>query len=220
MARTIVIGDIHGCLAAFDALLKAIQPTESDTLVTVGDYVDRGPDSRGVIDRLIELQQKVRLFPLMGNHEEMMLDVLERRIEPYGWLNHGGVQTMESYGFSGDLTVVPDSHRQFLEGLLPFYENATHFVVHANYDPRLELSQQPGELLRWVKLTELLPGPHLSGKQAVVGHTHDRQGQIYRSPHLVCIDTYCYGGRWLTALELESGDVWQATQEGELVAAP
>ncbi len=217
MPRTIVIGDIHGCLAALDALLDAIELTPDDTLVTVGDYVDRGPDSRGVIERLIELDQTMHLVPLMGNHEEMMLDVVEGGAEPYGWLNHGGVQTMESYGFSGDLSVVPVSHREFMKKLAPYFENETHFVVHANYDPRLDLEEQPQDLLRWVKLTEYMPGPHFSGKQAIVGHTHDRQGQIFRSPHLVCIDTFCYGGQCLTALELTSGQVWQASRAGQLL---
>lgn len=220
MSRTIVIGDIHGCLAAFDTLLHALALERSDTLVTVGDYVDRGPDSRGVIERLMELQDRVHLVPIMGNHEEMMLDALQRRSEPYGWLNHGGVQTLESYGFSGDTSVVPASHLEFLSQLKPSYETDTHFVVHANYDPRLPLDEQPPELLRWVKLTEMMPGPHVSGKIAVVGHTHDRQGKIFRLPHLICLDTYCYGGRWLTAMDLESGALWQATREGELVVSP
>jgi serine/threonine protein phosphatase 1 len=220
MPRTIAIGDIHGCLSALDALLNALDLTPEDTLVTVGDYVDRGPDSKGVIDRLLEIRDRTQLVPLMGNHEEMMLDVLERRSEPYGWLNHGGVQTMESYGFNGDLTVVPDSHRTFLKTLLPYFENKTHFVVHANYEPSLELAEQPVEYLRWIKLTDRLPSPHFSGKHAIVGHTHERQGQIFRVPHLTCIDTHCYGGKWLTAIELESGNVWQASKDGQMITAP
>lgn len=217
--RTIVIGDIHGCLPALDTILAAIRLQPEDTLVTVGDYVDRGPDSRGVIERLMSLRETIRLVPLMGNHEEMMLDALEKRIEPFGWLNHGGAQTLESYGFMGDTSVVPESHLDFLRNLQPYFENETHFVVHANYDPRLPLSEQPTELLRWVKLTERFPGPHISGKIAIVGHTHDRQGEIVKLPHLVCIDTYCYGGRWLTAMDLETQSVWQATASGELVTS-
>lgn len=216
MSRTIVFGDIHGCLAAFDTLLAAIQPESSDTIVTVGDYVDRGPDSKGVLDRLLELEQKLNLVPLLGNHEEMMLAVLEHRMEPYGWLNHGGVETMESYGFNGDLNCVPKSHIDLIKRMPSFFETDTHFVVHANYDPQLPLSEQPNELLRWLKITEILPDPHMSGKRAVVGHTHDRQGEIFEVPHLVCIDTYCYGGHWLTALELESGKIWQASPDGVL----
>ena len=72
MPRTIAIGDIHGCLGPFDAILNAISPGASDTVVTVGDYIDRGPDSKGVIERLLELRRVTQLVPLMGNHEEMM----------------------------------------------------------------------------------------------------------------------------------------------------
>lgn len=217
MSRTIVVGDIHGCLAAFDALLDALALTSTDTLVTLGDYVDRGPDSKGVISRLIELKGQLNLVPLMGNHEEMMLAVLERRMEPFGWLNHGGVNTMDSYGFSGDLSVVTEEHRDFIRGLSTYYETDTHFMVHANYDPTLPLDQQPKDLLRWVKISELLPPPHLCGKRAVVGHTHDRRGEIFRVPHLVCIDTYCYGGRWLTALDVDTDQIWQASPDGDLL---
>ena len=216
MSRTIAIGDIHGCVAALNALLDVIQPTPDDTIVTVGDYVDRGPDSNGVLERLLALEQTTNLVPLMGNHEEMLIAVLSREIEPYSWLNHGGVETMESYGFSGDLACVPQSHRDFLNRLVDYYENETHFIVHANYDPGLLLADQPRELLRWVKISNLLPGPHISGKRAIVGHTHDRQGEIFEIPHLVCIDTYCYGGRWLTAMELETGKLWQAYPNGSM----
>ncbi len=216
MPRTIAIGDIHGCLAALNALLEAIQPTREDTIVTVGDYVDRGPDSRGVLERLLQLEQSTNLVALMGNHEEMFIAVLDREMEPYSWLNHGGVETMDSYGFSGDLACVPQSHRDFLKRMGDFYENDSHFIVHANYDPVLPLADQPADLLRWVKISNSLPGPHISGKKAVVGHTHDRQGEIFDIPHLVCIDTYCYGGRWLTALDLETGKIWQANPDGTM----
>ncbi len=216
MPRTIAIGDIHGCLKPLQTLLEAIDPQPGDLIITVGDYVDRGVNSKGVIDCLIQLQISGMLYPLLGNHEEMMIDVIERRIEPFGWINHGGVDTLDSYGFVGDLSVIPDSHREFLKGLKSYYENETHFVVHANYDPAVPLEEQSDTLLRWIKLTDMVPDPHVSGKRAVVGHTHNRKGEIVALPHLVCIDTYCYGGQWLTALELESGQVWQASLDGTL----
>lgn len=220
MARTIVIGDIHGCLTAFDSILKLIDLTSNDTLVTVGDYVDRGPNAKGVLDRLLELEQKVHLVPIRGNHEDMMMDVLEGRMQPYGWLNHGGVETMDSYGFVGDLSCVPRSHRDLIGRMPSYYENDTHFVVHANYDPELPLDEQPSELLRWVKISQQLPEPHSNGKRAIVGHTHDREGKIFEVPHLVCIDTYCYGGKWLTALEIESGRIWQVAPNGSPIQLP
>ena len=137
-------------------------------------------------------------------------------MDPYSWLGHGGVETMDSYGFTGDLGCVPAEHLEFIRRMPSFYENDTHFVVHANYDPELPLSEQPDDLLRWVKITEVLPGPHISGKRAIVGHTHDRQGELYEVPHLTCIDTYCYGGKWLTALDLDTGKVWQSDRMGNL----
>ncbi len=214
--RTIAVGDIHGCAAALKTLLDMIAPTPDDTIVTLGDYVDRGPDSRGVINQLIELRKRCHLVPLMGNHEEMMLEVVREKQPPYRWLQHGGVDTLDSYGFCGDMSVIPETHLEFFRSMKDFYETDSHFFVHANYDPNLPLEQQDVHTLRWQKLTEVTPGPHQNGKRAVVGHTHDRDGEIFKVRHLTCIDTYCYGGRWLTALDVTSGTIWQADSEGRL----
>src|SRR5688572_16238462 len=88
--RTIAIGDIHGCSQALRAIIDAVQPTADDTLVLLGDYVDRGPDSRGVLEYVLELESRYRLAPLMGNHELMLLDSVQnpRVIGP--WLEIGG----------------------------------------------------------------------------------------------------------------------------------
>ncbi|GIW98666.1 MAG: serine/threonine protein phosphatase [Pirellulaceae bacterium] len=214
--RLIAIGDIHGCATALERLIEAIAPRAEDTLVTLGDYVDRGPDSKGVIDRLIDLQQQCRLVALQGNHEEMMLDVV-RDHQPYeSWLRYGGVDTLDSYGFVGDLSVIPPSHFAFFESMVDYYETDTHFFVHANYDPVLPLEETDTYTLRWLKLSQFVPAPHFSGKRAVVGHTHDRGGEIFDVGHLVCLDTYCYGGQWLTAMDVKTGQVWQASQQGRL----
>ncbi len=109
--RIIAVGDIHGCSKALDAILGAMQLTSNDTLITLGDYVDRGPDTKGVIDRLIELSTSCKLVPLLGNHEEMMLDVLQEQSPPYRWLQYGGVDTLDSYRFTGDMKVIPEPSR-------------------------------------------------------------------------------------------------------------
>jgi serine/threonine protein phosphatase 1 len=212
--RVIAIGDIHGCLVALQSLVELIKPTAKDTVVALGDYVDRGPDSKGVIDYLIQLRKRCNLVTLYGNHEEMMREVVIEEAQPYDWLRHGGVDTLDSYGFVGDLRVVPTSHRDFLDSLVDFYKTDTHFFVHANYDANLDFEEQPPELLRWVKLTEMMPQPHRSGLRAVVGHTHDRGGVIVEVPHLICLDTYCYGGFWLTAMDVNSGEIWQVQPDG------
>lgn len=214
--RIIAIGDIHGCLKALDVLLELIQPQPEDTIVTLGDYVDRGPNTRGVIDRLLRLRQECDLVPLLGNHEEMMLTVVRDGEPPYQWLQYGGVDTLDSYGFAGDLSVVSKEHVDFLNQLESFYETDSHFFVHANYDPNLPLADQSDDLLRWVKLSEYMPEPHFSGKRAIVGHTPDRGGEIFLLDHIVCLDTYCYGGGWLTAMDVEHGTTWQVSMDGRV----
>jgi serine/threonine protein phosphatase 1 len=199
-----------------ESLLSAIAPTAEDTLVTLGDYVDRGPDSKGVIDRLIQLQQTCELIAIQGNHEEMMLDVIQGNQPPFRWLQYGGVETLDSYRFTGDMNVVGPDHLEFFRSMVDYYETENHLFLHANYDPALPLAEQPKYSLRWQKLTETTPLPHFSGKQAIVGHTHDRGGEIFDIGHLICLDTYCYGGGWLTALDVNSRTVWQANMAGQL----
>ena len=111
--RLIAIGDIHGCSKALEAVLAAIEPTETDTLVALGDYVDRGPDAKRCIDRLIKLAKTCKLIAIQGNHEEMMLDVVRDGQPPFRWLQYGGVETLDSYGFAGDMSVIPPEHYAF-----------------------------------------------------------------------------------------------------------
>lgn len=216
--RLIAIGDIHGCKKALETLLDAINPTAEDTIVTLGDYIDRGPDSRGVIDTLVDLGDRTRLVGVLGNHEEMMLEVLHHGESHHSWLRYGGVETLESYGFDGDLDFLPVSHQDFLDSLGDFYVSGDFFFTHAAYDPEVPLEEQDIEMLRWYSLTNGIPAQHLSGKTAVVGHTAHRGGEILDSGHLVCLDTYCYGGGWLTAMEMNTRQVWQANKAGDLRA--
>lgn len=214
--RLFAIGDIHGCLAALDRLLEEIDPQPTDLVVVLGDYVDRGPDSKGVVGRLIELGSRTRLVGILGNHEQMMLDVVRRGEPHHAWLRYGGLQTLDSYGFAGDLDFLPPEHENFFDSLGDYFELDQYFFTHAAYDPHQPLDQQTPEMLRWYSLHQGIPGPHVSGKTAVVGHTADVEGQILDAGHLLCIDTYCYGGGWLSAIELNSRQVWQVSQEGEV----
>lgn len=216
MPRLIAVGDIHGCRQALDTLLEAIDLQPDDRLVTLGDYVDRGPDSRGVIERLLEIDAADQLVPILGNHEEMMLGALRETMPRGFWLQHGGVQTFDSYGFVGDLSVIPDEHLAFLDRCLPFYEADGVFFTHANYVADEPLDRQPAEALRWQSLHEYFPQQHLSGKRAIVGHTAQKNGEVLDADYLWCLDTYCHGGGWLTAREANSGQTWQANELGEL----
>ncbi len=215
--RTLAIGDIHGCSAALDALLADVDPRPGDRLVTLGDYIDRGPDSRGVLNRLISLHAAGLLVPLRGNHEQMMLRAREDEELRWSWFRVGGAQTLGSYAPRhrlGDLADVPPAHWAFLERTCAeYHETDTHIFVHAGADPDKPLAAQPSYVLLWEPFTDL--GPHQSGKVLVCGHTAQRSGRPLDRGHAICIDTFVYGGGWLTCLEVNTGRVWQANQRGE-----
>jgi len=214
MPRTIAIGDIHGCSAALRALIAAIQPVTDDTLVPLGDYVDRGPDSRGVIDLILDLEKQCHVVPILGNHELMLLDAVAnpRMIGP--WLECGGDATVRSYG--GRLEGVLKEHLDFIHRCRRYYEISTHFFVHANYAADVPLDEQPDYLLFWEHLFFHTPAPHENGKVAIVGHTSQKTAEIFDLGHVICLDTFCHGGGWLTALDVASGKIWQADRSGRL----
>jgi serine/threonine protein phosphatase 1 len=220
--RTIAIGDVHGCPGALTALIDAIQPGPEDTVVTLGDYIDRGPDSRGALDRLITLARRCRLVPLLGNHEEILLDALRDIAALRRWLTLGGKDTLRSYGWAPGgprralADYFPKQHRELLARCRPYYETRSHLFVHAGFVPELPLNEQPGLALRWRITDAATAVPHCSGKVAVVGHTPQLSGEILDLGFLVCIDTNCARGGWLTALDTDTGQVWQADRAGRL----
>lgn len=213
--RVIAIGDIHGCAAALAAVVNAIDLRPSDTVVLLGDLIDRGIDSRGVLDQLVRLRTRCKLVALVGNHEQMLLDARASRAAFRFWLECGGATTLDSYGDSGRLSLVPGEHVRFLETCVPYYETDDHIFVHAGYEPSLPLDRQDGQVLRWRSLHDGIPARHLSGKTAVVGHTpHD---EILYAGHLICLDSGCgFDGGWLTAMDVSSGVIWQADERGRL----
>lgn len=214
MSRLFAIGDIHGCNKSLSELIRWMDPSADDIVVTLGDYVDRGPDTRGVIDQLIELGQSTQLISLIGNHEEMMLEVINGRAPHHSWLRYGGVDTLESYGFDGDLSFLPEEHETFFNHLGDFFETEEFFFAHANYDADVPLLEQTHEALRWRSLHDSLPSPHRNGKVAVVGHTAQSSGEILNAGHIICVDTCCYGGGYLSGLEMNSGTLYQVDREG------
>jgi serine/threonine protein phosphatase 1 len=216
VGRVIAVGDVHGCSLALASVLRAVRPSQNDTLVLLGDAIDLGLDSRGVLEILIDLEGRCRLISLLGNHEEMMLSACHSRRALEFWLNCGGVATLDSYGFGARLADVPKRHWRFLERCRPFFETDTHLFVHANYLPDLPLKEQPGEVLRWRSLDDFVPGPHVSGKVVVVGHTPQSSGEVLNLAHLHCIDTFVQGGGWLSALDVATSQLWQADERGRL----
>jgi serine/threonine protein phosphatase 1 len=220
--RTIAIGDIHGCSQALAALIDAVAPGPEDTLITLGDHIDRGPDSRGVLDRLIALARRCRLVPLMGDHEEMLADALRDVTALKKWLTCGGAETLRSFGwFPGSpkralADWIPPAHREFLAGCWPYHETDTHLFVHAGFLPDLPMDQQPGLALLWRVTDAKTASAHQSGKVAVVGHTPQLSGEVLDLGFLVCIDTNCARGGWLTAMDVHTGRIWQADRAGRV----
>lgn len=214
--RLLAIGDIHGYTAALDAVVTAADILPEDTLVGLGDYVDRGPDSKGTIQYMIDLDRRCRLVPILGNHDQVVLqmhDSASNRMDD--WLRFGGGATLRSYGCESPADI-PAEHIEFLRGCVDYYETENHFFVHAGYLEDLPLADQPEENLRWDSLRRRVPGPHCSGKTAIVGHTAQADGEIVNIGHLICIDTWVYGEGRLTLMDVGSGQLWQADKTGRL----
>ncbi len=117
--RRYVIGDIHGCAKALRTLIETIQPNEEDEVIFLGDYIDRGPNSRDVVQQILELQQRCKVIPLRGNHEIMLLGVVLGGLDETVWLENGGISTVSSYG--GSLSKIPDKHLDFFQSLRACY---------------------------------------------------------------------------------------------------
>lgn len=213
MPRTLAIGDIHGCLTALESLADFVPFEDDDTLVTLGDYVNRGPDSMGVLDWLVERCAGGNLVPLLGNHDVMFLNLEKNRDVLNAWLSVGDTETLRSHGEHDDRHV-PETHWEFLKSACRmYYETDTHIFVHATMKPGRPPARQSENSLLWEKLRD--PAPHCSGKTVVCGHTSQRSGDPLNFGHTICIDTWVYGDGWLTCLDVDSGQFWQANQAGE-----
>jgi serine/threonine protein phosphatase 1 len=217
--RIYAIGDVHGCRAELDRLLDLIRAdnvafTGKIRFVFLGDLVDRGPDSAGVVDRVMELSRgQERCNTLMGNHEEAMLASLDGTADPRGWLSYGGTQTLESYGIaraeqfaSGfDLArrmaeAIPLEQIAFLRGLPDHLVIGDYLFVHAGIRPGIPLELQKAADLRWIRSGFL---ESEVDHQCIVVHGHTITSEPEQRANRIGIDTGCYAGGPLTALVLE-----------------
>ncbi|NNE92197.1 MAG: serine/threonine protein phosphatase [Verrucomicrobiales bacterium] len=214
--RLLAIGDIHGCLTALEKLAEGVGFSKSDHLVFLGDYVDRGPDTKGVIDFLIGLRDEgYNVTFLRGNHEIMMLGAVGRSGDSLiSWLGVGGDEAMESYN-ADSFDDVPTAHWDFLRNdLQPWHETENHIFVHAGASPDIEMHDQSDFVLYWEFFD--FPEPHQSGKTVICGHSSQRNGRPLSVGHAVCIDTFAYGdGGWLTCLDPNAQTCWRANQAGQ-----
>ena len=217
MGRILAIGDVHGCHRALVTLLEVLSLTSSDTVVFLGDAVDRGPNSRLVIDRILSLRDTCRVIFITGNHEEMMRDAISGCGLVNQWLRAGGQATLDSY--DGSLENVPSEHIRFLVSGSQFWESDFDIFVHACVESDVSLSNQTSDFLRW-KHVGGMESPHASGKRIVCGHTAQTDGVPLVFDGWVCIDTYAHGGKWLTCLDCETNHVVQASQDAEVREFP
>jgi serine/threonine protein phosphatase 1 len=168
----------------------------------MGDYVDRGPDSMGVVDYLLTLRGRHTF--LMGNHERMFLDFLQGK-ERFLFLYNGGEATLESYGGVGE---IPAVHLAFLNRLLPYYETDDYLFVHGGIRPGIPLQDQDPKDLLWIR-EEFYAYPGRYPKTVVFGHTPMRE--VLMEEDRIGIDTACVYGNKLTCLVLPSRRVIQVS---------
>jgi serine/threonine protein phosphatase 1 len=144
----------------------------------------------------------------------MMLNFLEGRPQPDNWLLCGGEATLNSYTKKDKHAGIPTQHLDFIRTWRDYFETKSHFFVHGAYQPDQRLADQRWQMWRWQSLKQVVPTPHVSGKTAIVGHTSLKNGEVLDLGHLMCIDTYCWGGGWLTAYDTTTDQMWQVDRDG------
>jgi serine/threonine protein phosphatase 1 len=197
--KTYAIGDLHGELKMLEAMLDKVPLTGDDSVVFLGDYIDRGPEARGVIDRILQLREEgLKVIALKGNHELMYLNYLRGNDADELFLNNGGRTTIRSYRTLWNRSGYPPAaHLEFLDNLQLFHESETAFFVHAGARPCVALDNQTEEDLLWIR-NDFLCSSYDFGKRIIFGHTPHREPIV--QPDKIGIDTGAtYGGK-LTCL--------------------
>jgi serine/threonine protein phosphatase 1 len=218
--RYYVIGDIHGRLDLYEALIAAIEEDDrragaADTrIVLLGDLVDRGPDSAGVLARTRAWQQTAKVRVLAGNHEEMFLAAFEQPEALRHFLKHGGRETVLSYGLSKKQyaaleldemfallpKLVPESERDYIAGFEDMIRAGDYVFVHAGIEPTRPLSEQKRSDLLWIRERFL---SHEGPLEKVVVHGHTIFERVMDCGNRIGIDTGAFRSGVLTALVLE-----------------
>ncbi len=203
----IAVGDIHGCAKTLDLLLDELDPSPDDHLLFVGDYIDRGPDSKGVIDRLLELREEVDCTFLRGNHESLMLGYLDSGAFNL-WRVNGGIATLQSYMQNAQDFDIPETHAEFVRNTKMYHETDDFVFVHAGLkaDRSVQENLEDGdeETFLWER-GHLQANDFAWEKTVVCGHTP--QAEPIDQEKLILIDTgACYhmqpGMGRLTAVRL------------------
>ena len=233
--RAYAVGDVHGRLDLLDQLLAQIEqdvearPAKRNLLVMLGDLIDRGPDSRGVVERLrLYEHPSIKPYFLAGNHEEVLLRVLRgERGMLADWLEFGGAECLASYGCDAaqfDLTneraaltairrLFPEEHARFIGAFADTLSFGDYLFVHAGIRPGVDLSLQAQSDLRWIRSPFL---EHDGDHGALVIHGHSIKPTVEERSNRIGIDTGAYRTGVLTALAIEGQSRWilQTTAAG------
>ena len=223
--RIYAIGDVHGRADLLDQVLSSIdrdlsaRPTPRAVHVFVGDYIDRGPDSRGVLDRLVERAKSHELICLKGNHESFLIEFLKNPVILDAWRQFGGLETLISYGLApsvrpdtatqmqlaADLErAMPSAHRRFLQDLKLSFTCGDFFFAHAGVRPGTPLAQQREDDVLWIR-EKFLSCKQEFGKIVIHGHTPVLEPDI--RPNRINIDTGAFATGRLTCLILEHDEM-------------
>lgn len=201
--RTYIIGDVHGCLEMLERLLDKIDwNPANERLIFLGDYIDRGKNSKGVLDLLLEISKSSSLVQfLIGNHENIFLEYLNTgRI--MGFILNGGDATLASYRTAescGSGVDIPQEHIAFLRSLEHWVELDDYYVVHAGFRPGVDLERQSFEDLIWIRNTFIF-SDYDFGKKVIFGHTPFYKPLLMENK--IGLDTGAVYGNKLTCLEL------------------
>ena len=203
MKKIFAIGDIHGCYDRLKTLMDKIPIDLSrDTLVFIGDYIDRGPNSVEVVEYLMKLKKRVpEVIFLKGNHEDM-LDKFITGADRFTYLLNGGQQTLDSYltkPVQSDFYPIPPDHMDFFKSLRLFYETEEFIFVHAGLRPRVPLESQKPQDMLWIR-DKFISTRHDYGKRVIFGHTPLKKPLV--EPNKIGIDTGAVYGNALTCVQL------------------
>jgi serine/threonine protein phosphatase 1 len=203
MERIFAIGDIHGCFDKLIALMDIIDvDLDRDTLVFIGDYIDRGSQSKEVVDYLIDLSgQSGNVVFLKGNHE-LMLEEYLNGTNQFGFLVNGGLETLRSYangGPSEETNPIPRTHLDFFRDLRIYYETDQYIFVHAGLKANVPLEEQNEWDMLWIR-EEFIYSDFDFGKRVIFGHTPFEKPIVFDNK--IGIDTGAVYGNKLTCVEL------------------
>lgn len=207
-----VVGDIHGCAEELKELLARLPLTPESQIVFLGDYIDRGPNSKAVIDIILNLQQTHSVITLLGNHEAMFLEFYKDPSSSLAgfFILNGGSSTLASYvNEETNEVLIPDHHMEFFKALKPYHETEKYFFVHAGV-PEISLNDVKkmdhlNEML-WIR-EPFLSSRYTWSKKIIHGHTPS--AQVEKTKHRINLDTGCVYRGYLSAIELPSEKIYQ-----------